>query len=232
MKPGNVRTALRSWIGVVAAAVVLVSAAWLAAEYAHAVRVASPEKALVESLKERARTDPTVHKALLQPEFDRQREALERRVTAYRRAGLLLLVSLGSFIAWSNWLKPRPGEWVGVPATVGRLIEALVEDGAERLAALKALPKRKVKKEAPAGSRPKVADRSQVHYRVLDSCSGCTICAQVCPLNAIEARPYLKHEVIDGKCTRCGLCVPACPEHAIEVVEPGRSVTAQPTRME
>jgi ferredoxin len=232
MKPDNVLTVARSWFGVVAAAVVLVSAAWLATEYVHAVRVTSPEKALVESLKERARTDPTVHKTLLQPEFDRQREALERRVTAYRRGGLLLLVSLGSLVAWLNWLKPRPGEWVGIPAMAARLSEALVDGGAERLAALKALPKRKVKKEALAGARPKVADRSQVHYRVLDSCSGCTICAQVCPLNAIEARPYLKHEVIDGKCTRCGLCVPACPEHAIEVVEPGRSVTAQPTRME
>ncbi len=198
---------------------VIASAAWLTAEYVHSVRVTSPEKALVESLKERARTDPTVHKTLLQPEFDRQREALERRVTAYRRGGLLLLVSLACLVAWSNWLKPRPGEWVGVPARVRRLSGALVEDAAERLSALKALPKRKVKKGALAGARPKVADKSQVHYRVLDSCSGCTICAQVCPLNAIEARPYLKHEIIDGKCTRCGLCVPACPEQSIEVVQ-------------
>ena len=219
MKPGKVLTIVRSWFGVVAAAIVISSGAWLAAEYVHAVRVTSPEKALVESLKERARTDATVHKTLLQPEFDRQREALERRVTSYRRGGLLLLVSLGSFIAWLNWLRPRRGEWVGVPATVARLSEALVEDGAERLAALKALPKRKLKKGALAGARPKAADKSQVFYRVLESCSGCTVCAQVCPLNAIEARPYLKHEVIDGKCTRCGLCVPACPEQAIEVVQ-------------
>ena len=137
------------------------------------------------------------------------------------RGGLLLLVSLGCLIAWSNWLKPRPGEWVGVPAMVGRLSEALVENAAERLAALKALPKRKVKKGALAGARLSVADRLQLQYRVLDSCSGCTVCAQMCPLNAIEARPYLKHEIIDGKCTRCGLCVPACPEQAIEVVQRG-----------
>ena len=219
MKAGHVLTIVRSWFGFVAAAVVMASAVWLVAEYMQAVRVTAPEKALVESLKERARTDPTVHKTLLQPEFDRQREALERRVNAYRRGGLLLLISLGCLVGWSNWLKPRPGEWVGVPAVVTRLSKALVEDAAARLSALKALPKRKVKKGTLAGARPKVADRSQVCYRVLDSCSGCTICAQVCPLNAIEARPYLKHEVIDGKCTRCGLCVPACPEQAIEVVD-------------
>jgi ferredoxin len=223
MKPGKSMHIARSWFGLVAAALVIASAAWLTAEYIQAVRLTQPEKALVESLKERARTDPTVHKALLQPEFDREREALERRVVVYRRGGLLLLVSLGCVVAWLNWLKPRPGEWAGVPATVARLGDAWGDDGAERLAALKALPKRKVKKGTLAGPRLTVAERSQVEYRVLDSCSGCTICAQVCPLNAIEARPYLKHEVIDGKCTRCGLCVPACPEHAIEVVQ--RSAT-------
>ena len=70
MKPGMVLTVVRSWFGVVAGAAVIGSAAFLTAEYVHAVRVTSPEKALVESLKERARTDPAVHKTLLQPEFD------------------------------------------------------------------------------------------------------------------------------------------------------------------
>jgi NADH-quinone oxidoreductase subunit F len=64
---------------------------------------------------------------------------------------------------------------------------------------------------------PAAACKSLVHYRVLDSCSGCTLCAQVCPLGAIEARPYRQHEVVDNRCTRCGLCVPVCPEQAIEV---------------
>jgi NADH-quinone oxidoreductase subunit F len=65
---------------------------------------------------------------------------------------------------------------------------------------------------------PAAACRSLIHYSVLDSCSGCTLCAQVCPLGAIESRPYLRHEIVDSRCTRCGLCVPACPEQAIEVV--------------
>jgi len=218
MKPRNLLAFVRSWFGLAAAAVVIVSSVFLTAEYVQAVRVASSEKKLVEVLHERARTDATIHKALLQPEFDRQREALARRLTAYRRGGLLLLISSGCLIAWLNWFKPRPGEWVGVPERLVRLTDAWVDDGGERLTALKSLPKRKVKKGALAAA-PKVPDKSQVYYRVLDHCSGCTICARVCPLNAIEARPYLKHEVIDIRCTRCGLCVPACPEQAIVVVQ-------------
>ena len=209
---------VRSWVGVLAAAVMAICAAWLVAEYLHAVRVAPSEKALVESLKERARTDATIHATLLQPEYDRQRVALERRSRAYRVGGILLLVSAGCFLAWVTWLKPGPGQWTAVPAPLARPFDALVQDREERLAALKRLPKRKVKKGTLTAARSPARDRSLVVYRVLDSCSGCTVCAQVCPVNAIEPRPYLKHEVIDGRCTRCGLCVPACVEGAIEVV--------------
>ncbi len=217
MKPLAV---FRSWIGVIAAVTVFGTAAWLVVEYVDAVRVAPGEKALVESLKERARTDATIHKGLLQPEYDRQRLAFQRRGREYRVGGIVLLASAGFFLAWIKWLKPRAGEWAGVPATIARLIDGLVEGPEERLAALKMLPKRKVKKGTLAG-RPKVADKSLVQYRILDACSGCTVCVQVCPVNAIEARPYQKHEIIDSRCNRCGLCLPACPEQAIEIVSRG-----------
>ncbi len=210
----------RSWIGVITAVIVVGAAAWLVIEYVAAVRVAPGEKALVESLKERARTDATIHKTLLQPEYDRQRLALQRRARAYKVGGILLLGSVAFFLVWIKWLKPRRGEWAGVPATVARLIDALVEDPEERLAALKKLPKRKLKKGTLA-ARPKVADKSLVQYRILAACSGCTVCVQVCPVNAIEARPYHTHEIVDSLCTRCGVCVPACPEQAIEVVSRG-----------
>jgi NADH-quinone oxidoreductase subunit F len=55
------------------------------------------------------------------------------------------------------------------------------------------------------------------HYRVLASCTGCTLCAQTCPVGAIQARPYECHEVDDELCTRCGMCLAACPESSIEV---------------
>jgi hypothetical protein len=127
----------RSWGGVAAAVIALCSAVWLTAEYAYAVRVEPAEKALVETLKEQARTDPAVHQKLLQPEFDRQRESLERRHSVYNRVGLVLVVSLGVWVAWFRWLRPKPGEWVGVPARLARLMEGNVDHPPGRLVPLK-----------------------------------------------------------------------------------------------
>lgn len=59
--------------------------------------------------------------------------------------------------------------------------------------------------------------KALVHYRVLESCTGCTLCADACPTSAILPMPYVRHTVQDDLCTRCGMCVTACPEHAIEV---------------
>jgi hypothetical protein len=127
MSGGRLTAAARSWAGLAAAAIALCSAAWLFAEYAHAAWVAPSEKALVEALKVQARTDATIHQTLLQPEFDRQREALARRHAVYNRVGLVLLVSVGVWVAWFRWLSPEPGHWVGVPARLQRLLEGNVD---------------------------------------------------------------------------------------------------------
>jgi hypothetical protein len=127
MSGGRLTAVARSWGGLTAAAIVLCSAAWLAAEYVHAVRVAPAEKALIEALKVQARTDPTVHQKRLQPEFDRQREALARRQAVYGRVGLVLVVSLGIWVAWFRWFRPEAGHWIGVPARLQRLLEGNVD---------------------------------------------------------------------------------------------------------
>jgi NADH-quinone oxidoreductase subunit F len=64
---------------------------------------------------------------------------------------------------------------------------------------------------------PAAQCKALIHYRVLSNCTGCTLCAQACPAGAIEAQPYLMHEVVDDRCTRCGMCTAACPENAILV---------------
>jgi len=154
MKPRGTLAIVRSWAGLAAASVVVVSAAWLVGEYVHAVRVAPAEKALVESLKERARTDVSIHAALLQPEYDRQRLALERRVNAYRMGGLLLLVSFAVFLAWVKWLRPGPGNWVGIPAWLLRHIESVFAPHDVAAAPASTIAKRKVKKVVRAALPP------------------------------------------------------------------------------
>jgi NADH-quinone oxidoreductase subunit F len=56
-----------------------------------------------------------------------------------------------------------------------------------------------------------------IKYRVLDNCTGCTICAQHCPVDAIPITPYTRHVIDLDKCTRCDSCRQMCPHGAIEV---------------
>ncbi len=56
-----------------------------------------------------------------------------------------------------------------------------------------------------------------IKYRVLENCTGCTICAQHCPVNAIPMTPYARHVIDLEKCTRCDSCRQVCPHGAIEV---------------
>jgi len=56
-----------------------------------------------------------------------------------------------------------------------------------------------------------------IEYHVTDDCTGCTICSQRCPADAIPFTPYVKHEIDNDVCTSCDVCRGACPEDAIEV---------------
>jgi len=69
-----------------------------------------------------------------------------------------------------------------------------------------------VEKRCPAGKC-----KALITYSVTDDCIGCTLCAQHCPVNAIEMKPYEKHEIDAGKCIRCGTCKNICPADAVEV---------------
>lgn len=56
-----------------------------------------------------------------------------------------------------------------------------------------------------------------IHYTINADCTGCTLCAQHCPVDAIPMNPYARHEIEDAKCTRCDTCRQVCPHNAVEV---------------
>jgi NADH-quinone oxidoreductase subunit F len=60
--------------------------------------------------------------------------------------------------------------------------------------------------------------RSLIRYRIKENCTGCTKCAQECPVNAIPFRPYEQHLIDDALCTKCDNCRVVCPEDAIEII--------------
>jgi len=69
-----------------------------------------------------------------------------------------------------------------------------------------------IEKRCPAGRC-----KALITYSVTDDCIGCTICAQNCPSEAIEMRPYEKHEIDAEKCIRCDTCRRLCPADAIKI---------------
>ncbi len=71
-----------------------------------------------------------------------------------------------------------------------------------------------------------------ITYQVMDNCSGCTICAQHCPADAIAFTPYQRHHIDADKCTRCDICRIKCPEEAIAVVSVGETVSRAATETE
>ena len=56
-----------------------------------------------------------------------------------------------------------------------------------------------------------------IQYHINDRCTGCTLCAQHCPVDAIPLTPYARHAIDLAKCTRCDSCRQVCPHGAVEV---------------
>jgi len=49
------------------------------------------------------------------------------------------------------------------------------------------------------------------------TCIGCTLCIQACPVDAILGAAKQMHTVIESECTGCDLCIPPCPVDCIYV---------------
>ncbi|MCL1857463.1 MAG: 4Fe-4S binding protein, partial [Kiritimatiellaeota bacterium] len=62
----------------------------------------------------------------------------------------------------------------------------------------------------PAGKCPALT-----RHTVGEKCTGCTLCSQNCPANAIPFTPYERHAIDPSLCVRCGACHDLCPAHAV-----------------
>jgi len=62
------------------------------------------------------------------------------------------------------------------------------------------------------GERPWVVARIEEA-----ACIGCTLCIQVCPVDAILGAAKKMHTVLEAECTGCELCPDACPVDCIEL---------------
>lgn len=74
------------------------------------------------------------------------------------------------------------------------------------------------------GCCPALACKELVSYRINASkCSGCSLCAKGCPVDAISGEKKKPQAVDQEKCIRCGMCLDRCPKKfsAVECV-PGR----------
>ncbi len=54
-------------------------------------------------------------------------------------------------------------------------------------------------------------------YINVDACTGCTICAKKCPVDAIIGSRKEPHFIIEDKCISCGVCFDVCKFNAITI---------------
>lgn len=75
-------------------------------------------------------------------------------------------------------------------------------------------------KELNAEPRPKAVARIDEN-----TCIGCTLCIQACPVDAILGSAKHMHTIISSECTGCELCLAPCPVDCITMETLPETVT-------
>jgi len=52
-------------------------------------------------------------------------------------------------------------------------------------------------------------------YRITASCTGCTVCAKLCPVFAVTGERGALHTINERRCVSCGVCARACPKECV-----------------
>jgi NADH:ubiquinone oxidoreductase subunit F (NADH-binding)/(2Fe-2S) ferredoxin/NAD-dependent dihydropyrimidine dehydrogenase PreA subunit len=56
-----------------------------------------------------------------------------------------------------------------------------------------------------------------IKYSINENCTGCTLCAKSCPVDAIKGEVKKIHSIDTEKCIKCGICYEVCKFNAVEV---------------
>ena len=74
--------------------------------------------------------------------------------------------------------------------------------------------------------KPLEAEEKPKQIAIIDeqTCIGCTLCIQACPVDAIVGAAKQMHTVVPPLCTGCELCVAPCPVDCISMVPVAETV--------